>query len=114
MYQRVIPRDLFNESNLLKCLGKLYLCLETVNLSGVELEHDGEAFDIDQDESTGGLFVRNVVLIVRGEKMNLWRPLNSRYAWPLYLTTSDDEEYSVFDDEGDLSVEMLQFLSPLI
>ena len=27
-YRRVIPRDLFNEGNLLKCLGKLYVQAE--------------------------------------------------------------------------------------
>lgn len=110
-YQRVIPRDLFNEANLLKCFGTLYLRLEALAIEGVSLEHDDEAFDIDQDENTGGLHVRNVALIVRGQKMEMWRPLNSRHAWPLYLNTPDDEEYSVFDDEGNLSAEMLNFLN---
>lgn len=115
MYLRVIPRDLFNEANLLKCLGKLYLCLETLNPEGVTLEHDGEAFEIDQSEDSGGLFVRNVTLIVRGEEVHLWRPLNSRHAWPLYLTLDlDDEEYSVFDDDGNLSIEMLKFLTTAV
>lgn len=109
-YQRVIPRDLFNEANLLKCFGTLYLRLETLAIEGVSLEHDDEAFDIDQDENTGGLYIRNVALIVRGQRMGMWRPLNSRHAWPLYLNTPDDEEYSVFDDEGNLSAEMLNFL----
>ena len=44
MYNRVIPRDLFNEANLLKCMGQLYLCLEAANLKYVYLEHDGDAF----------------------------------------------------------------------
>jgi hypothetical protein len=29
-YTRVIPRDLFNEANLLKCIGGLYIALEHV------------------------------------------------------------------------------------
>lgn len=110
MYMRVIPRDLFNEANLLKCFGQLYLQLEILNTPDVELLHDGEAFDIGQHGDSGGLYIRNVSLIVRGEAMPIHRPLNSRYAWPLYLTTADDEEISVFDDNGRLSNEMLQFL----
>lgn len=27
-YERVVPRDLFNEANLLKCIGKLVLEIE--------------------------------------------------------------------------------------
>ncbi len=34
MYARVIPRDLFNEANLLKCFGNLYLRLEVFEPSG--------------------------------------------------------------------------------
>lgn len=110
MYIRVIPRDLFNEANLLKCFGTLYLRLEVLNIDGVTLEHDGEAFDIAQNQDSGGICLRNVALIVRGERMDLERPLNSRYAWPLYMTTPDDDTISVFDDDGGLSPEFLAFI----
>lgn len=109
MYIRVIPRDLFNEANLLKCFGQLYLCLETLNPAGVSLDNDGEPFDIDQNPDDGSLFVRNVVLTVRGETMRLQRPLNSRQPWPLYLDTGDTE-YAVFDDAGKLTSEFLSLL----
>lgn len=109
-YARVIPRDLFNEANLLKCLGKIYINLETAGMCDVELEHDNEAFDVHMDDSSGALFVRNVVLMVRGNPCRLVRPMNSREAWPLMMVGDDDEETPVFDSEGNFSPEMLAFL----
>lgn len=111
MYQRVIPRDLFNESNLLKCMGRIYILLETTDCSNVELTHDDEAFDIEQNQYTGGIYVRNVRLMVRGKHVHLERPLNSRGAWPLYATMEDDDEISVFDDDGNFTQEMLAYLA---
>jgi hypothetical protein len=109
-YIRVIPRDLFNEANLLKCYGKIYINLETANLPGVELEHDGEPFDVQQDESSGSIFVANVVLRVRGKPCPLHRPLNSREAWPLYFTDENGEELEVFEEDGSFTDEMFDFL----
>jgi len=110
-YRRVIPRDLFNEANLLKCYGQLYLNLETAGLSAVELVHDDRAFEVQQDDSSGGIYLANVVLRVRGQACRLHRPLNSREAWPLYLTDENDEEIAVFADDGTFTVEMVEFLS---
>jgi hypothetical protein len=109
-YNRVIPRDLFNEASLLKCYGRIYINLETANLQNVELAHDGDAFDVQQDESSGGLFVANVVLKVRGKSCRLHRPLNSRETWPLYLTDENEEEIDVFTEDGSFSAEMEAFL----
>lgn len=112
-YVRVIPRDLFNEANLLKCYGQLYLNLETWNGGRVELValEDGEPFDIRQDQNSGALSIVNVQLIVRGEACALERPLNSRQPWPLWLTTEDDEAIPVFNNDGSFSDEMKAFLS---
>ncbi|WP_434716076.1 hypothetical protein [Paraburkholderia sp. A3RO-2L] len=110
-YSRVIPRDLFNEANLLKCYGRLYINLETADAPAVKLEHDGAAFDVQQDESSGAIFVANVKLKVRGVARRLYRPLNSREAWPLYLALDDDSEIEVFNEDGSFSGEMLEFLA---
>lgn len=107
-YHRVIPRDLFNEANLLKCLGKLYI--ETERFSHVCLEHDGSPFLIEQDESSGSLSVTNVYLYVSRQFCWLYRPLNSRAPWPLYLETQDGDDIAVFTDDGKLSPEMLKFI----
>jgi hypothetical protein len=97
-YYRVLPRDLFNEANLLKCLGRLSLLIHDGKLPRWDCLHDGGAFDIEQDESDGSLFVKNVRFTVGGHPIHLYRPLNSREPWP--LLTEDCEP--VFDDEGNV------------
>ena len=52
-YTREIPRDLFNEANLLKCYGRLALL--AMNTPGLEVDHNGDLFDIVQDPSCGAL-----------------------------------------------------------
>jgi hypothetical protein len=109
-YERVIPRDLFNEANLLKCYGRIEINLETAEAHDVELKHDGNAFDIQQDFGSGAIFVANLKLVVRGTVCRLHRPLNSREDWPLYFTGENEEEISVFADDGAFSAEMFAFL----
>lgn len=111
-YRRVIPRDLFNEANLLKCYGRIYILLENTPdhraAFGVE---DVAVFDVQQSDDDGSLTVANVPLIVSGETITLRRPLNSRDAWPLYAThpqTGDD--VSVFDAAGNFTSEMLNLI----
>lgn len=109
-YQRVIPRDLFNEANLLKCYGQIYLNLENMNLPGIELDHDGAPFDIQQCADDGSLTVANVALIVRGEAILMYRPLNSRRPWPLFLAPFEQDEIEVFNDDGSFTQRFTRFL----
>lgn len=114
-YCRVVPRDLFNEASLLKCLGRLYIVTE--GPGGVTLtEPDGsEPFIIEQNPATGGIVCANVIPIIRGERCVVERPLNSREPWPLYLTywgTEElDEPVPVFTDDGDLTDAMERFIA---
>jgi hypothetical protein len=106
-YMRVIPRDLFNEANLLKCYGQLVLQLELgthrATLSD-ESMGDAEAFDIQADID-GRTTVANLPLVIGDVEWQLWRPLNSRELWPLYAESADGESVPVFTDGGNLSVE---------
>lgn len=102
-YKRVIPRDLFNEANLLKCIGKLVLDIEDGKLPWLSYHHDGEAFNVQQDGSSGAIYVGNVQFFANGKTLTLTRPLNSRDAWPLYLETEQDA-YSVFDEAGNVTI----------
>jgi hypothetical protein len=117
-YQRVIPRDLFNEANLLKCYGQLALKLEekpgvVFKLSG---DYYGNYFDIQQNVD-GCLSIDNIELTIKGKRWYLFRPLNSREPWPLYAYDNQgcDEdnttELQVFTDDGELSAEFLELLS---
>lgn len=104
-YIRVIPRDLFNEASLLKCLGKLALHLESIRSIAV-LEDFGQAFSVVQDENDGTISVENLPFMIGHEVVRLYRPLNSREPYPLYAQLGD-EEIQVFDDAGDLSPQFL-------
>ena len=111
--KRVIPRDLFNDANLLKCYGQLYLELERLAYTHVELVNadewiDTSAFDIGQT-CDGETYLLNVVLYVRGEPQHLYRPMNSRDNYPLYMRTRDDD-VSVFDEAGKLTQKFVAYL----
>lgn len=110
-YQRVIPRDLFNEGNLLKCLGNLYIQLQKIGLEDHLIFQDSESggldhFDISQEQLDGSTHCNNVFLVTsNGQKIELTRPLNSRQAYPLEFIFNDNEYY-LFNSQGDLMPDM--------
>lgn len=116
-YRRVIPRDLFNEASLLKCLGRLVIELERVDHGGAvgfDVE-DVSHFDIVQSQDDGSISVANLPFSVRGRKYRLSRPLNSRQPCPLWLSSDDDPSFDaieVFDERtGRLSAEFIAFIN---
>ena len=111
-YFRVLPRDLFNESKLLKCLGRVTLLIH--DGFGGDLEFDFEdpeqGFLIDTTED-GDFFCRNLSFYVNSESVFLYSGLNSKENYPLFFdyelteytkTTSFCREY-VFDPEGEFT-----------
>lgn len=111
-YCRVIPRDLFNEANLLKCLGQLYIALEASTTARFDVD-DVPIFDIHQSSDDGSIYVANLPFSIKGHSYHLFRPLNSRNPWPLHLTDHDDADFDtikIFDDSGHLSPEMLALI----
>lgn len=109
-YKRAIPRDLFNEADLLKCYGQLYLELERHGMADC-LIHKAESdyFRVRQDPADGSLTLANVLLVVRGQSVPLRRPLNARSKYPLWTAVEGDER-QVFDQHGGFSEDMLIFL----
>ncbi len=106
-YQRVIPRDLFNESKLLKCLGQLALVIhDGVNVpAGLVLHHeDGEhpGFDVWQSEDDGALSVSNLECTCFGRVITLRFKYNSKDAYPLWFAL-DENEGLVFGEDGKLT-----------
>jgi len=115
-YVRTIPRDLFNEANLLKCYGQLWLKLEGLRCAA-ELDEDelrADGFRIVQSPSDGALTIANLPFRVAGEQLRLWRPLNSREPWPLWCDNPEggdgDEEVEVFTAEGELTPAFLRLI----
>lgn len=113
-YLRVVPRDLFNESNLLKCYGQMYLLSERHDGLSVEGGDNATPFDVRQSDADGSTYLANVAVYARGKRITLSRPLNSRDAWPLWVEAVDDEDlddpFEAFTDEGKLSPEFLALL----
>jgi hypothetical protein len=110
-YKRVLPRDLFNEANLLKCIGKLTMMIEDGIIHDIQYHYDGEPFEIEQCPSDGSLSILNIQFWTRGYEVNkpmpMFRPLNSRDAWPLYVDI-DGVSHAVFDDQGDVIIDIAQ------
>lgn len=100
--RRVLPRDAFNDANLLKCIGQLTLLIEDKHPSvdGLSYHYDGEPFDILQDETDGSTYVANVQFRANKKQVYMRRPLNSRDVWPLVAMVGRDDEYYVFDAKG--------------
>jgi hypothetical protein len=97
---RVLPRDAFNDANLLKCIGKITLDIEDGICTELTYQYNGKPFNIQQDESDGSTYVTNIVFITsKGRKIKHRRPLNSREDWGLYWIV-DNIEYEVFEEYG--------------
>lgn len=110
-YHRVCPRDLFNESALLKDYGRLALLLmDRPGCRATLSEGDGSAFRIEQDPGSGGITIANLPFAIGGKPYRLHRPLNTRAPWSFYATDDQDEETSVFTDDGSLSAEFLELI----
>jgi hypothetical protein len=115
-YKRVIPRDLFNEASLLKCLGHLALQINDDHTpEGLELLHryPESGFPIEMDESDGSIFCSELTLKTPdGRTTALWRSLNSRLSWPLRLLDAEENDIYVFDEDGYFTAEFKNWVGP--
>lgn len=112
-YVRVLPRDLFNEANLLKCYGQLWLLIE--GMGAVSFLFDTvDEFRVEQDQNDGSLCILNLPLVIGYTSFWLTRPLNSREPWPLYayeIGNDDFDAVAVFDTDGKLSHAMRDLIA---
>lgn len=113
-YQRVLPRDLFNEANLLNCLGKLIIMSgETPDLP-FELEvremKEGQPFLIEQDQA-GNICATNVRVYINSVKLELVVCSNNRRKFPLELVLEDMSSVYVFGEDGTFDSEFLEEVS---
>ena len=109
-YVRVIPRDLFNEAKLLKCIGRLCLLIHDNTtpcpMAFVQSE-DGEPFNIGLSEE-GSLFVTNIHISIKGKIFPFKTTYNSKANYPLYLEY-EYCDYLVFDEQGNWDAEFIAF-----
>lgn len=116
-YIHVIPRDLFNEAKLLKCLGQLALfILDRMHVPGglaINSDTPEDGFQIEQDDNSGALYCSNWECTYAGRLIGLNTPYNSKDAYPLRFVAGDDSEGRVFNDDGTLAAEFLDMLRQL-
>lgn len=114
-YDRVLPRDLFNESKLLKDLGFLVLYIQNGTApEGLEYKFTvhkevppyNRQFIIVQDQSSGDLIVQNLDIRLYDEKLYLYHPYNEKESPSLRFQTSNIQG-SVFDSEGEFSQDFI-------
>lgn len=109
-YQRVIPRDFFNEAKLLKCMGQLSLKILNIavpNNIKITIEGNGEPFKIYLLDE-GSLFVGNYEILVNDIPMRFKTIYNSQANYPLYCEF-DYVDYLVFDESGEFTEEFIEF-----
>ena len=114
-YTRVIPRDFFNESKLLECMGVLSLKILDRRLpEGVQIEiaETGEPFNIQLTDD-GVLTVANYPVTVNGKTVFFGTTYNSKANFPLFARSESYEDFQVFDDNGDFSSEFIEFAKRL-
>ena len=113
-YDRVIPRDLFNEAKLLKCIGQLCLMIHN-NTVPVEMsferEEDGSPFEIGLTDD-GSLTIVNLTIFIKNVPCAFHTTHNSKSNFPLYLE-HDRAEYLVFDDNGKFDKEFIDICNKI-
>lgn len=125
-YERVLPRDAYNEANLLKCVARVCQWISDEFIPDMHFEHqtfcenrelETPGFEIGSDGS-GEIFVMNLRFYLFGKKIEFWIPQNTRHPWPLkfHLVEDDDEplgydnDGDVFNEEGEMSDEFREFI----
>jgi len=110
-YTRVIPRDFFNESKLLKCFGQLSLKVLDDMLPEnikIHIEENGEAFQIEMDEVSEGLVITNIKTTVNDEQVLFYTIYNSKDSYPFYCLHGS-ELIQVFNEHGEFAEEFISY-----
>ena len=108
-YQRVIPRDFFNEAKLLKCMGVLALKILDYQLPEgitITIKESSAAFKVDLIDD-GSLTVSNYPVKVNGQAVTMKTRYNSKSNFPL-ICEIDYEEVLVFNEKGEFDEEFIE------
>lgn len=113
-YSRVIPRDLFNEAKLLKCMGILALWELDNVVFGIKITCESETTEFQvalSDE--GALSIVNYHVLLFDQFHEFKTVYNSKRPHPLYITNKEGEDIWVIDDDGKPSKEFLDYINSL-
>ena len=113
-HQRVIPRDFFNESKLLKCLGNFVILSQHLSpklVKYLEVEENGEPFDIRLTES-GELYCSNYTFTFNQEPLFLFTMYNNKSLYPLSVRINNSDT-DVFGEDKSFTDEFISLLEKL-
>lgn len=100
-YKRILPRDLFNEAKLLKCIGKIALLHCDEKIPGLKIEYinQSKGFEIKQEKSDGSIYISNMKFKdEKGRTINFYTSLNDKSPWPLVMEYQGSDYYPINDD----------------
>lgn len=110
-YPRVIPRDLFNEAKLLKCMGRVALLVHDGMYPGkISIDYDTDGFEIGQNPDDGSLTVTNMHILINDRIVHFFTLYNSRDNYPLWAM-GEDEDYPVFTEAGEWHPDFIEFVT---
>lgn len=111
-YERVIPRDFFNESKLLKCLGQISLLVHDGYINAqFEEEETNTGFQIDLDLNNGYLYCQNYTLFTNnGTPVQIGTAYNSKEPFPLYFYDEENEYLLALTNDGKPTPEFTKYL----
>lgn len=111
-YNRVIPRDLFNEAKLLKCLAVLTLKIHDNQApESLKVEQIDNDFKIGLTDE-GNLKTYTLQFTYKDEILSFETTYNAKYNFPLFCCY-ENCEYLVFDEMGNFDNEFLDFLKTI-
>lgn len=110
-YARVFPRDFTREGNLLIGYGEMHRQLIDANNTKLELVEltPISAPEIEQDNSTGAIYISNLDWCIGEISFHCFLPLGSS-SWK-DLKMEFDDDVNIFNEEGKLSEEFLAALN---
>lgn len=106
-YKRVMPRDLFNEAKLLKCMGLLIVCIQDEITPAPMSHNEPDEFVIGLRED-GTLCVVNLTICVKRKPFRFHTTYNSKSNYPLFVEHMR-AEYRVFNEQGEWDEEFIEF-----
>ena len=110
-YPRVIPRDLFNEAKLLKCMGRLALLVHDEMTPGdIKIEYDTDGFEVGQNPDDGSLTITNMHVLINDRIVPMATMYNSKDNYPLWAI-GEDADYPVFTEDGDWHLDFIEFVT---